>query len=231
MIQHIFFDLDRTLWDFEKNTELTLRDMYAHFQLEQIFKSFAVFSKSYHKINDKFWKAYRKGEIEKSYLIDNRFTDTLKAFSIDDNRKGKEMGDYYIERSPYQSALFPSTREVLTELKKDYHLHIITNGFKEVQHIKLNYCKLNDFFETVVCSDEVGVNKPNPRVFNFALQGANAKPEESIMIGDDLFADVGGAERIGMKGILFDPQNKAKPYHSTVKVKCLNEIPGIISFC
>ena len=92
-------------------------------------------------------------------------------------------------------------------LNLNYNLHIITNGFKEVQHGKLVNSKINTYFKTVTNSEMVGVKKPNPKIFDFALQVANANAEQSIMIGDNYEADVLGAINIGMDAIFFDINN------------------------
>lgn len=225
MIQHIFFDLDRTLWDFEKNTKLTLQDIYDHFSIYQIMDSFEDFNTLYHQVNDEFWNAYRKGKIDKEYLIDNRYYEFLKRAGKDDRIMGKEMGDYYIEQSPYQKQLFPDTIEILTSLKtKGFHLHIITNGFQKVQLIKIKYSGLAPYFTTILCSDEVGVNKPNSLIFKTALERAKATPETSIMIGDDLQGDVIGAENVGIKGVLFDPFKKYAGTSEVITIHRLKEI-------
>ncbi len=135
----------------------------------------------------------------------------------------------YIEISPTQKNLFPNTIEILTELKKEgYRLHIITNGFKEVQYIKLTNCGLIDFFEVIVCSEEVGKNKPNPEVFQHAMKLANAEAYKSVMIGDDLKVDILGASNVGMHTILFDPEKKYRKAKGDFIIKNINEIPLLL---
>ena len=139
------------------------------------------------------------------------------------------MAVRYIEVSPFQTNLFPNALSLLEELKSDgYELHIITNGFKEVQHIKLTESKLIHFFDVILCSEEVGKNKPAKEVFHEALSRANAKEHESIMIGDNYHADIIGAENCGIKAVLFDPHSRQKRGTHEWHIKNLNEIPALI---
>lgn len=228
-MKHLFFDLDRTLWDFEKNSETALNILFDQLDLGNKIRSFRTFHTTYKKINAELWFQYAKGEVTKEDLRTKRFERTLLNFKVDNQELAKKMGDGYIEISPYQTNLFPHTIETLESLKKDeYKLHIITNGFKEVQFIKLENSGLIDFFDVILCSEEVGKTKPNPEVFQFALDRANAAKKESLMIGDDYHADIIGAEKFGIQSILFDPENKHKEGRHDWKVKHLKEIPELI---
>lgn len=232
----IFFDLDRTLWDFEKNSEAALQIIYDTNNLHQYAPSFEEFMATYRKINKSFWEAYGKGEIDKIELRNGRFLKTMQAFeiggsSLSAGRRGigKEMGDQYIQLSPYQTNLFPNTKEVLTELKAlDFNLHIITNGFKEVQFIKLENSGIQHFFNDILCSEEVGEKKPHPKVFQSALQRTKATASSSIMIGDDFTADVIGAEKAGIRGVLFDPENRFKGQSDVDRITDLEEIKPLV---
>lgn len=228
-MKHLFFDLDRTLWDFEKNSETALNILFDQLELEKQIRSFRTFHTTYKKINAELWFLYSKGEVTKEDLRTKRFERTLLNFNVDNLELAKKMGDGYIEISPYQTNLFPHAIETLESLKKDdYKLHIITNGFKEVQFIKLKNSGLIDFFDVILCSEEVGKTKPNPEVFQFALNKANAVKKESLMIGDDYHADIIGAEKFGIQSILFDPKNKHKEGSHDWKIKHLKEIPELI---
>lgn len=228
-MKHLFFDLDRTLWDFEKNSETALNILFDEFELGKQIRSFRTFHTTYKKINAELWFQYAKGEVTKEDLRTKRFERTLINFNVDNKELAKKMGDGYIEISPYQTNLFPNAIETLDSLKRDdFKLHIITNGFKEVQFIKLENSGLIDFFDVILCSEEVGKTKPNPEVFQFALDKANASKKESLMIGDDYHADIIGAEKFGIQSILFDPENKHKEGRHDWKVKHLKEIPELI---
>lgn len=228
-IKDIFFDLDRTLWDFERNSECAMRTLFDEFNLKDHVSSFECFYEKYKLINAQYWKAFSLGQVDKVALRNQRFVDTLVYFEMDQKDVGSRMADRYIELSPYQKHLFPGTKQLLKTLKDEgFQLHIITNGFKEVQSLKLQGCQINSFFDVVLCSEEVGKSKPHPAVFHEALSRANAKAEQSIMIGDDLMADVNGAENIGMRGVLFDPNNRFLKRHDIVKINQLTDLKPLV---
>lgn len=228
-INDVFFDLDRTLWDFEKNSEVALRILFEEFQLGESIPSFKKFHGEYKRVNARFWKAYGEGKISQAELRAGRFRDTLAFFGVNNKTMGADMNAKYIAISPYQTHLFPSTKEVLLGLKeKNYRLHIITNGFKEVQHTKLEQSGLDDFFESVLCSEEVGKSKPHPSVFYEAMNRAQAKANQSVMIGDDFNADIIGAENVGIPGVLFDPNRKYIKNRTVNRIENLTEIPNKI---
>jgi len=153
-------------------------------------------------------KAQGIEEITKDELRSKRFNDTLAYFGVEDTNLAEEIGTEYIQNSPNRTLLVDGTIEILTYLKEKYQLHIITNGFKEVQHLKLNNCGLTPFFEEVITSEEVGAMKPNAKVFDFSLAKANAKKVESVYIGDDFIVDVEGAKNAGLHTIFYNPNKK-----------------------
>lgn len=228
-IENVFFDLDRTLWDFETNSKVAIENLFEELKLSEKIASFDSFHATYRKINGHYWDLYSKGGITKEELRSIRFIDTLKSFDIADEKLGIQLGDLYIKTAPYQTHLFPDTISTLQTLKEaDYKLHIITNGFKEVQFIKLQKSGLIDFFDDILCSEEVGKNKPHPSVFKTALERNKAKSDQSIMIGDDFQADVLGAESCGIQGVLFDPNNNYKARNEITKIINLNQIHDIL---
>lgn len=226
MIKHLFFDLDRTLWDFERNSKIALSILYQNFELNRYFEHYLQFEKVYENVNAELWRAYGKRKISKLELRDNRFYNTLLKVDVEDRLLGTELSEAYLKISPFQTALLPNAIETLESLKKsNYELHIITNGFEEVQHIKLRESKIDHYFEHIICSETVGINKPDPRVFSHALDLAKATKLESVMIGDDREVDVEGANQFGMRSILFDPNERHRVFRDQVKVKDLKEIP------
>lgn len=228
-IDTVFFDLDRTLWDFETNSKAAIKHLFEDLKLSSKIESFEAFYSSYRKVNNHYWDLYSKGKISKEKLRTIRFIDTLKSFEITDDKLGAQLGDLYIKTSPYQTHLFPDTISTLQALKADnYKLHIITNGFKEVQFIKLQKSGLIDFFDDVLCSEEVGKNKPHPSVFNTALKRNKVKSEQSIMIGDDFQADILGAENCGIQGVLFDPNNQYEERNEITKILNLKELQDLL---
>ena len=200
--KHIFFDLDHTLWDFDKNSALTFEKI---FQLNDLDIDLSAFLEVYVPINLQYWKLYREEKIDKKNLKFARLNDAFKALNmqVSTSMVHKLSDDYIIYLCTFNH-LFPETIAILEYLKSKYTLHIITNGFKEVQHGKLNQSNIDHYFQTVTNSEMVGVKKPNPKIFNHSLQMAKATTENSLMIGDNLEADIMGAINFGMDAICFN---------------------------
>lgn len=206
----IFFDLDHTLWDFDRNSKLAFHRV---FRSHDISISVNAFIDIYEPINFQYWKLYREEKIDKQGLRRGRFMDAFKPFGIEfSNEEVDALATSYISELPKDNHLFDGAIEVLQYLsQKSYHLHIITNGFEEVQHLKLKNSKIDSFFQTVTTSEEVGVKKPNPRVFHHALKKANANADTSVMIGDTFEADILGAEAVGMQTLFYNYRNEEPP--------------------
>ncbi|TJY37163.1 YjjG family noncanonical pyrimidine nucleotidase [Pontimicrobium aquaticum] len=201
-ISHVFFDLDHTLWDFDKNSGLTFKKI---FQINGIDTNLKEFLEVYEPINFHYWKLYREEKIEKSKLRFGRLHDAFTELNITVKPSMiYKLSEDYITHLCTFNHLFDDAIEILEYLKSKYQLHIITNGFKEVQHGKLNNANIDHYFKTVTNSEMVGVKKPNPKIFNHALNIAKASTSNSIMIGDNLEADVQGALDVGLEAICFN---------------------------
>lgn len=222
-ITDVFFDLDHTLWDFDKNSEITYDII---FNKHAIPVGLTDFLKAYMPINRQLWQLYRNGKVAKEEL---RFTrlrrtfDSLGATSIA-NDQIHLIADEYITYLSQQKHLIAGALPLLEYLKPKYKLHIITNGFQEVQQHKLKNSAIGSYFDVVVNSDMAGVKKPNPEIFNLALTKANVSAKHSIMIGDDLEADVHGAKNMGMEAILFNYHQDAILDENVTVVSSLNDI-------
>ncbi|CAM1356646.1 YjjG family noncanonical pyrimidine nucleotidase [Tenacibaculum ascidiaceicola] len=205
-IKHLFFDLDHTLWDFDRNSKLTFQQI---FEEQKINIPIHDFLEAYIPVNLKYWKLYREDKVEKSALRYHRLKETFDSleYRVSDNLINLISEDY-IRYLPNFNYLFDDAIEVLQYLEKKYHLHIITNGFEEVQNLKLEKSGIHTFFREIITSECVGVKKPNPKVFEFALGKAGAKAHQSVMIGDSYEADVMGAINSGMRAIHFSQENK-----------------------
>jgi putative hydrolase of the HAD superfamily len=205
-ISHVFFDLDHTLWDFDKNSALTFEKIFSINNLEINIDDFL---EAYVPINFQYWKLFREDKIDKDKLRYGRLNDAFNILQIEVKRSMiYKLSDDYITYLCTFNNLFDGTMEILEYLYSKYQLHIITNGFKEVQQGKLNNSNINRFFSTITNSEMVGVKKPNPKIFNHALSMAKANTENSIMIGDNLEADVQGALNIGLDAICFNYHNE-----------------------
>jgi putative hydrolase of the HAD superfamily len=227
--KHLFFDLDRTLWDFETNAQETLNELYEEHQLaSKGIASVDTFITNYKAHNEGLWELYRDGKVSKELLRRSRFQMTLSDFEIFDDKLAQKMGDQYIQRCPLKTNLFPHTHETLEYLNDKYRLHIITNGFEEVQYVKLEQSKMLHFFDQVVTSEQVGLKKPNPEVFKHALVKAFCRPEESVMIGDDLPVDILGAKAVGMHQVFFNPHEINHEEEVTHEITCLSELQELL---
>jgi len=225
MIKHIFFDLDHTIWDFDRNAQETLTDLYHEYGLAELgLTSCETFIETYTENNQLLWSAYHLGQISKETLRAERFHKTFIQLGIAPERVPHEFEADYVRISPTKRNLFEGSERVLGYLQKKYTLHIISNGFKETTLTKMNLCNLNPYFSNVFISEDVGVNKPDKAIFEFALQKAGAKKQESIMIGDSLEADIRGAQDFGIKAIFFNPLNKEKPADVEWQITHLEEL-------
>lgn len=205
-ITDVFFDLDHTLWDFEKNSALAFETI---FKMQDVEVDMTEFLHFYVPINKQYWEKYRKDEITQKKLRFGRLKDTfdLLEFDIEDDLIDF-LSEEYIYYLPKYNHLFEGTIEILDYLKPKYNLHIITNGFAEIQENKLNNSYITSYFKSITNSEMAGVKKPNPLIFEYALDLAKTKKENSIMIGDCIEADVKGALDAGLDAILFTESNE-----------------------
>ena len=225
-IQHVFFDLDHTLWDFEKNSDLTFQKI---FKMNDLSVDLHSFLEVYRPLNFKFWKLYREEKVTKSELRYGRLKNTFDAidFPISDTLIYL-IADQYIEHLADFNHLFDGAIEILDYLNQKYILHIITNGFEEIQTKKMINSKIYHYFEKVITSESVGVKKPNPKVFKHALEIANANIDQAIMIGDSIEADINGALGVGMKAIHCNFDTSLVPNNLFISVSSLLEIKKFI---
>ena len=227
--QHIFFDLDRTLWDFDAAAEVAFERIYEKYNLKSLgIPSAHEFHEVYHPLNEQLWVLYRADKITKDDLNRTRFVLPLEHYGIHDTDLADHLSEDYVYWSPRIVRLVPGTMELLEYLKPKYHLHLITNGFQEVQHTKLSGSGLEPYFETLTVSEEVGVKKPNPEIFHYALRKAGAKAKDSLMIGDEMAVDIDGARAAGMDTLLFHPTEDRVEGECTYEVSSLMEIIGLL---
>jgi YjjG family noncanonical pyrimidine nucleotidase len=223
--KHLFFDLDHTLWDFDKNSG---------FAFDTIFKnqgfdiSLQEFLNIYIPRNQHYWKLYQVNQISHQDLRYYRLKDVFDAlhFEVSDEII-HQLSDDYIKYLPEYNHLFDGAIELLDYLKPNYQLHIITNGFSEVQDKKLHNSNIGHYFETITNSELAGQKKPNPIIFDYALAIAKASKEESIMIGDSFEADILGALDFGIDAIFFN-ENKTEIKHDVYQVNHLLELKNIL---
>jgi len=225
MIKHLFFDLDHTIWDFDKNATETLHELYIFHKLKELgVSSPEEFIALYTENNQLLWAQYHLGKITKEKLRAERFSKTFLELGVDPNTVPPDFEEDYVRLSPTKTNLFEGSEKVLSYLQEKYTLHIISNGFKETTLTKMAGCNLNPYFANVIISEDVGVNKPDKAIFEYALNKAGAAKEESIMIGDSIEADIRGAQDFGIKAIFFNPLQREKPADVVQQITHLEEL-------
>lgn len=228
-IRHIFFDLDNTLWDHRNNAYLTLKEIYKRENVQEKYNlSFEDFHREYFTINERLWAQIRDGEIDKEYLRKHRFYDSFLFFGIDDYDLAQVFEQNFLDEILNYNDLVEGAFELLEYLsEKGYTLHILSNGFKEVTYRKCELSGIQNYFKTITSADELNVRKPQPEIYEYALKKANAKKEESIMIGDDWIADVEGALSFGIDAVFFDV---FKDNFGNDEVKVIRELKELQKF-
>lgn len=225
-IQHIFFDLDNTLWDHRRNAYLTLKEIFKREDISDRYNlNFEEFHTEYFTINERLWEQIRDGEIDKDYLRKHRFYDTFLFFGIDDFELSEIFETQFLDEILNYNDLVEGAFEILEYLSaKNYKLHILSNGFQEVTSKKCELSGIKNYFQTITSADEINIRKPRPEVYEYALKKACAKKEESMMIGDDWIADVEGAKSFGLEVVFLDVFNDNYDVEGVRVIKNLIEI-------
>jgi putative hydrolase of the HAD superfamily len=223
--KHLFFDLDHTLWDFDKNSEVTMKKLYDEYGLaSRGINDFDALFRSYNIHNDRLWERYRNGYIKRDELRWKRMWHTLLDFKVADTALAHEISIAYLEILPTQTLLVPHAKEVLEHCKGRYEMHLITNGFETTQRLKLQYSGISRYFTQLVTSEKSNSMKPYADIFEYALKAANATVEESIMIGDAIDIDILGAITAGWDSVYYNPHKTAHNRKPTYEITHLEEL-------
>lgn len=228
--RHLFFDLDHTLWDFEANSRATLAELHGEFRLAELGMEEAAFITAYEAVNAALWAQHEQGVIPKETLRALRFNQALQVFGVKDAALAKRLEGSYMERCPCRALLVAGALSLLQDLQPHYHLHIITNGFTGIQHIKMDASGIRGFFEVVLTSEMAGAAKPSVRIFRHALRSAGAKAHESLMIGDNALADIAGSRQAGMDQAHYAPAGGGDP-QATFRIARLDELRVLLPQC
>lgn len=228
--RHLFFDLDHTLWDFETNSKEALRDLYDINQLNKKgIDHFGDFFERYSYHNHLLWDKYSKKQIKQDELRWKRMYLALLDFKYADEKLARSMGIEFLDILPTKNKLFPYTHEILSYLKeKGYALHLITNGFEQVQQHKLNQSNISNFFTEMITSEVSNSLKPHKEIFDYALQKTGAKIANSIMIGDNLDADIQGGINAGLDTVFVNHVNAIPHIKPTYTIFHLQELEQIL---
>jgi YjjG family noncanonical pyrimidine nucleotidase len=202
--KYVFFDLDDTLWDFRSNANTVLMLLFSKYEMDKYYETFDHFFEVYINRNNQLWDLYGKGEITRDDLNLQRFLHPFNHVGINDQNKALSMSKDFLGLLPFQTSLMPHTIETLEYLHELYPLSIISNGFFEVQHQKLQSTNLGKYFTHIVLSESAGALKPHSKIFEYAMNINQAKPCECIMIGDSYEADIKGAMAVGIDQVYFN---------------------------
>ena len=224
----LFFDLDDTLWDTRHNNKECLEEIFADYQFDRYYDSFETFFQCYMPYNLMLWEKYRNHEIDRQTLILERFLHVLWPMGITDSEYILQLNRDFLQRTTLKTKLIPYAIELLEYLKPFYRLFILSNGFREIQALKLKNAGLASYFEKIILSEDASIQKPHKEIFDFALKNTNSRRSESLMIGDCYEADIEGAYYAKIDQLWFNPSNlPCKTIIPTYQVRTLNEIRGI----
>ncbi|MCK8492236.1 YjjG family noncanonical pyrimidine nucleotidase [Spirosoma sp. RP8] len=230
MYKHLFFDLDHTLWDFDRNSAESITELFETFRLVDLgIPSAEEFSRHFVTINRQLWADYDKNLIEHSYIRQHRFPLVFQALGVDESAVHADLNTEYLRILPRKPHLLESAREVLDYLKeKGYIMHIITNGFAEIQAIKMDSAEIAHYFTHVVTSENANAKKPNPLVFQYAMEISGTNAQESLMIGDNYEADIMGAKGVNLDTVFYNPQGLLVDDQPTYDIRHWKELIAIL---
>lgn len=227
--KNLFFDLDDTIWAFSNNARDTFSELYHKYKFDRYFDSFKHFYTLYHERNVELWVEYGNGGITKEELNHQRFLFPLQAVGVNDEALSKSYSDDFLNLIPTKSGLMPHAKEILEYLAPKYNLYILSNGFHELQFRKMSSAGVDVYFKKVVLSEDIGLHKPRPEIFNFALSSTQSELRESLMIGDSWEADIVGARGVGMHQAYYNVSGRtALPFRPTYEIKDLRELIALL---
>lgn len=226
--RHLFFDLDHTLWDFETNANETLATLYDRHALARHGIRLPDFNRVYNEVNHALWRLYQANKVTQVQLREIRFVRTLGKLGMAAADVPPTLSAEFTDILPEKSAVFPHTHETLAYLRGKYTLHLITNGFEDMQNRKLTSSNLKQYFDQVITSEHSGHLKPDPRMFAHALQAAGARAPESLMVGDNLECDVLGAHNAGIDQVYFNPARRRHFVQTTYEISSLDELRAFL---
>jgi putative hydrolase of the HAD superfamily len=226
--RHIFFDLDRTLWDFDKNSTEALTDIVKVFHLEEKVSDIDEFVKCFHYYNDKLWDDFRDGKMRKQLLRLERFRLLLNRYEISEKKTVEKISQFYLNTAPTRPALIEDTLEILNYLFSKYKIYVISNGFYDVQLTKIVNSGIFKYFSKLFTSDRIGYAKPDKRIYEFVVRSIHAHKEDCIMIGDDVKNDIDGAKNADIDQVYFNPGKLNNQSQPTFEINKLIELKSIL---
>lgn len=229
MYKNLFIDLDDTLWDTYHNNKECLEEVYTDYHFNRYYASFEAFFDIYMPHNEELWRQYRAGEIDRQTLIIDRFRYVLKPMGIEDTKAVLSVNNDFLHRTTTKTRLVPGAIQLLEYLRPSYRLYILSNGFREVQDLKMKNSGLSPYFDRMVLSEDAGIQKPHKGIFDFALKNTNSRRKETLMIGDSWEADILGAYNSRIDQLWLNPEGlSANCFTPTFTVASLEEITNIL---
>jgi putative hydrolase of the HAD superfamily len=221
--KHLFFDLDRTLWDWNANSQIALRNLYQRYLTNSGY-SFEEFESHYNRHNDRMWALFRENKIKKEDFRVQRFFLSLNEIDIDSQELAEKISKEFMDESPRGKLLMPNAIEILDYLQPRYHLHILSNGFRDIQNVKMSGSGLISYFKRIITSESCGYLKPDKRIFHYALSCTNCRKEDALMIGDEIDADIIGAQNFGIDQVFYNPESINHSFSPTFEINNLQQL-------
>lgn len=227
--RNLFFDLDDTVWAFSRNARDTFEEVYQKYAFYRYFDSFDHYYNLYQQRNTELWIEYGEGKITKDELNDQRFFYPLQAVGVEDKALAKQFSEDFFAIIPTKSGLMPYAKDILEYLATKYNLYILSNGFRELQSRKMRSAGVDGYFKKIILSEDLGVMKPRPEIFHFALSATQSELRESLMIGDSWEADITGAHGVGMHQAFYNVTGRtAFPFSPTYHIFSLKELMNLL---
>ena len=227
--KNLFIDLDDTIYDFSGASRESFRETYDLLHYERYFDSFEHYLSLYEPYNLELWRIYGEGKITKEELNKRRYSHPLECVGVKDQQLADTFCHEALGRIPTKGPLMPGAMEILEYLRPKYNMYILSNGFKELQSRKMRTAGIDGYFDALILSEDIGINKPNRELYEYALEKTGSILSESLMIGDMFDTDIVGAANIGMEQMYYNPkEKKGHPFTPTYEVTHLLQIKEIL---
>lgn len=227
--RNLFIDLDDTIYDFSAASRESFHETYDQLHYERYFDSFEQYMQIYEPYNLELWRIYGEGKITKAELNRRRYLHPLETVGVNDPQLAKTFCHEALGRIPTKNKLVDGAMELLEYLRPKYRMHILSNGFKELQSHKMRTSGILHYFDSLILSEDIGINKPRRELFEYALEKSGSQVSDSIMIGDMFDTDIAGAAGVGMEQIYYNPkEKKGHPFTPTYEVNHLLQIKEIL---